>query len=287
MRKTLTLAAALLSSIALFAQPQAPQGGFPGGFPQGAPNAQRPQNAPRQAAVVPGQTPTSPKFEEYFEPVSTAFATPDEDGFIRRWVILEPIAKPNRSNTVFTDSYLREAFAKQYFKGQLSDVLPKDGKKEKVEVDVSPAPMGWVMPGQTVQQPEPKFEQRKLQWHAVDSKLFNVKLFRFAAGLQKDVYGVIFYMATVIECEEDIPNVRLAVGSNAGSMWWLNGEEVLIMSSDRRMVMDDCMSGRITLKKGRNVLWGGIINGPGMSDACVRFVDESGNPVKNLKIYSK
>ncbi|MCQ2176109.1 MAG: acetylxylan esterase [Bacteroidales bacterium] len=262
----------ILSCCCLFAQPQAPN---------------TPARPPRQAGIIPGQTPTSPKFEEYFEPVTTEFAVPDEDGFIRRWIILEPIAKPNRSNTVFTDSYLRDAFAHQYFKGQLSDVLPKDGKKETVEVDVTPAPMGWVMPGQTVQEPEQKFEKRKLQWHAVDSKLFNVKLFRFAAGLKKDVYGVVFYMATVIECEEDIPDVRLAVGSNAGSMWWLNGEEVLIMSSDRRMVMDDCMSGRITLKKGRNVLWGGIINGPGMSDACVRFVDESGNPVKNLKIYSK
>ena len=89
MRKTLTLIVALMGSIALFAQPQANGGAA---------------RQPRQANVVPGQTPTSPKFEEYFEPVATEFATPDEDGFIRRWVILEPIAKPNRSNTVFTDS---------------------------------------------------------------------------------------------------------------------------------------------------------------------------------------
>jgi hypothetical protein len=31
--------------------------------------------------------------------------TPDADGFIQRWLLLEPINKPNRSNTVFTDSY--------------------------------------------------------------------------------------------------------------------------------------------------------------------------------------
>lgn len=244
------------------------------------------QGAPRQAEIIPGRTPVSPTFEEYFDKVSTDFATPDEDGFIRRWVILEPISKPNRTNTVFTDSYLREAFSKQYFKGQLGD-LPKDGQKEKITVEVSQPVGGFPMPGQPVQIPEPKFEKRTLQWHAVDSKLFNVKLFRFAAGLKKDVYGVIFWMATVVECEEDIPNVRLAVGSNAGSMWWLNGEEALIMSSDRRMVMDDCMSRRLTLKKGRNIIWGSVINGPGMSDCCVRFVDEAGNPVKNIKIYCK
>ena len=245
------------------------------------------QGAPRQADIIPGRTPVSPTFEEYFDKATSDFATTDEDGFIRRWVILEPISKPNRSNTVFTDSYLRDAFSKQYFKGQLGNVLPKDGAKEKITVEVAPAAPAFFAPGQAPQMPEPKFEKRTLAWHAVDSKLFNVKLFRFAAGLKKDVYGVLFWMATVVECEEDIPNVRLAVGSNAGSMWWINGEEALIMSSDRRMVMDDCMSRRLTLKKGRNIIWGSVINGPGMSDCCVRFVDEAGNPVKNIKIYCK
>ena len=246
----------------------------------------QPGGGMRQPDIIPGQTPTSPAFEEYFQPAAEGAALPDNDGFIRNWVILEPIAKPNRSNTVFTDSYLRDVFSQEYFKGQLGE-LPKDGSKEKVVVDLTPQAPMWVMPGQTPEKPEPKFEKRKLQWHAVESKLFNVKLFRFASGLKKDVYGVIFWMATVVECEEDIPNVRLAVGSNGGSMWWINGEEALIMSSDRRMVQDDCMSRRLTLKKGRNIIWGSVINGPGMSDCCVRFVDEEGNPVKNIKIYCK
>lgn len=240
----------------------------------------------RQADIIPGRTPVSPTFEEYFDAAQAGAAAPDADGFIRRWVILEPISKPNRSNTVFTDSYLREVFSKVYFKGQLGE-LPKDGRKEKVLVEVAPEAPASFAPGQQPQTPGPKFEKRTLQWHAVDSKLFNVKLFRFASGLKKDVYGVLFWMATVVECEEDIPNVRLAVGSNAGSMWWINGEEALIMSSDRRMVMDDCMSRRLTLKKGRNIIWGAVINGPGMSDCCVRFVDEAGNPVRNIKIYCK
>lgn len=243
-------------------------------------------NGVRQPDIVPGQTPTSPTFEEYFHPATAEAAAPDEDGFIRNWVILEPIAKPNRSNTVFTDTYVREALTKQYFPGQLGE-LPKDGRKEKVVVDVTPAGPMWVMPGQPVVKPEPKFEKRKLQWRAVESNMFNVKLFRFAAGLKKDVYGVVFYMATVVDCPEEMTDVRLAVGSNGASMWWLNSEEVLLMSSDRRMVVDDCMSRRLTLKKGRNIIWGAVINGPGMSDCCVRFVDEAGNPVKNLKVYCK
>jgi hypothetical protein len=67
-------------------------------------------------------------------------------------------------------------------------------------------------------------------------------------------------------------------------MWWLNGEEAVILSGDRRRVMDDCASPRLTLKKGRNVIWGAVINGPGMSDFCCRFIDEAGKPVKNITL---
>ncbi len=92
---------------------------------------------------------------------------------------------------------------------------------------------------------------------------------------------------TVVNCEEDIPNVRLAVGSNSASMWWVNGEEALILSGDRRMVADDGASRRLTLKKGRNVIWGAVINGPGMSDFCARFLDEAGQPVKHITLSTK
>lgn len=275
--KRITLsAAAMLFTLAMFAQ-------APSGAPAGAPA--RP-SGPRQADVIPGRTAVSPTLEDYFTPATAEAALPDEEGFIRRWLLLEPIAKPNRSNTVFTDSYVRENLCKEYFKGQLTE-LPKDGQKLKVVVDVTPAPMGFVFPGQEPQKIEPKFEKRTLKWHALDSKLFNVKLFRFAAGLKTDVYGVIFYGCTVIDCPEAVENVRLATGTNGASMWWVNGEEAVIMSSDRRMVQDDCMSQRLTLNKGRNVIWFAVINGPGMSDMCARFVDENGKPVTSFTINTK
>lgn len=196
--------------------------------------------------------------DAYFRPSDSSGISPDDDGFIRRWLLLDPIDKPNRSNTVFTDSYLKEQFQKEYFAGQFTDV-PKAGKQEKVGTQV-------------------------LTWHGLDSERFNVKLFRFADLNQKQTYGVLFWCVTVIDCEEEIPNVRLAAGSNGASCWWLNGEEVLLLSGDRRMVEDDGMSSRLTLKKGRNILRCSVINGPGMSDFCVRFIDESGNPVRNYTI---
>lgn len=199
--------------------------------------------------------------EQYFLKALPEVSRPDDDGFIRRWMVLEPINKPNRSNTVFTDTYLRENFAKEYFAGQQT-MLPKDG--DKVTVD-----------GKT------------LAWHELEANRFNFKLFRFATGNELQEYGVLYWAVTVIDCPEEIENVRLAVGSNSASMWWVNGKEELLLSGDRRMVKDDGTSQRFTLKKGRNILRGAIINGPGMSDFCVRLINEKGEPVKNFTVTAK
>lgn len=207
------------------------------------------------------QKDTTRSIASYFSPATTAKKTPDSEGFIQRWLLLEPINKPNRTNTVFTDSYLRAAFAEKYFPNQLT-VLPKNGDKVKVG-------------------------NQELKWHALDSKNFNVKLFRFAYGLEKEIYGVLFWAVTIVDSPREMKDVRMAVGSNSASMWWLNGKETLLLSGDRRMVMDDVVSRRLTLNKGRNIIRGAVINGPGMSDFCVRFLDDKGEPVKDLNISHK
>ncbi len=192
----------------------------------------------------------------YFTPATSSPKAPDADGFIQRWLLLEPINKPNRSNTVFTGSYVRSAFNTEYFPNQFT-VVPHGGDKVKVG-------------------------DQELTWHALDSANFDAKLFRFASGLNKPTYGVLFWAVTVIDSPREMKNVRLAVGSNSASMWWLNGNEAVALFDDRRMVMDDVVSKRLTLNKGRNVLRGAVINGPGLSDFCVRFVDENGDPIKGI-----
>ena len=256
-------------------------------------------------SVVMGMKAQDLTLEDYFSrvPVNAEAVSPDNDGFIRRWMLLEPISKPNRGNTVFTDSYVRAAFDTVYYKDQKT-MLPKDGQKVKVVVPIEQQPkpqkQAKAKKGQTntgAQQAPPMDFRRfqplpqiptkmTLKWHALDSKRFNVKLYRFATGLNLQKYGIICHAVTVIYADEDM-EVRLAVGSNAASMWWLNSEEVLLLSGDRRMVKDDATSRRITLKKGANILRGNVINGPGMSDFCVRFIDEAGNPVKNIKVNVK
>lgn len=192
-----------------------------------------------------------------FQRVTPSATTPDRDGFLRRWLLLEPINKPNRSNAGFTGSYVRQALTTPYFPGQLT-AMPRDG--QVVRADAQP-----------------------LAWHAVESTAFNVRLFDFAKALGKPTYGVIFWAVTIVDSPREMRDVRMAVGSNSASIWWLNGQEAVGLFNDRRMVMDDVLSDRITLRKGRNVIRGAVINGPGLSDFCVRFLDANGQPITGIK----
>ena len=190
---------------------------------------------------------------KYFAPVTSAALRPDDQGYLRRWLLLEPIRQDIRSNVVFTDSYLQKAFSKEYFKGQMTR-LPRDGQQVRVG-------------------------NQRLKWHALDSENYNVRLFRFAERWGQQTYGSLFWAVTVIDSPREIRGVRLSVGSNGASSWWLNGDHVLTLEGDRRMVEDDARSGRLTLRAGRNILRCAVINGPGLSDFCARFLDDEGHAV--------
>jgi hypothetical protein len=205
---------------------------------------------------IPIQSDTTHTLSTYFTPATSAKKAPDAKGFIQRWMVLEPIKKNIQRNNIFTDNYLRTTLSADNFSNDFT-VIPKNGETVKVG-------------------------DQELKWYALDSKLFNFKLYRFSYGLNKPLYGVLFWVVTVINCPEEIKNVRLSAGCNSAGMFWLNGKEVLMLSGDRDMIMDNCTSTRLTLNKGKNIIRGAIINGPGMIDFCARFLDEKGEPIKNL-----
>lgn len=186
-------------------------------------------------------------------PVS-AEISPDADGFIRRWLILEPIP----SNTQLTDNAVKEAVRKEYFPNQLT-VIPRDGNKLTVNGE-------------------------ELTWHAVDSKEYNVNLYHFAYALNKPTSFVLFWAVTIVNCPEEMRDVRLAIGSNAASVWWLNGREIIGIYGDRQTVIDDGVSKRLTLGKGRNIIRCAVINGGGATDFCARFLDAGEKPMKGFTI---
>jgi lysophospholipase L1-like esterase len=185
-------------------------------------------------------------------PVS-ADRSPGDDGFIQRWLILEPIPANG-----LTDSAVQAAVKKEYFPDQLA-VIPRDG--DKVTVDGT-----------------------ELKWHAVDTNDYNVNLHYFAYGLGKPATNALFWAVTIINCPQETPDVRLAIGSNAASVWWVNGQEEIAIYGDRQTVIDDGVSKRLTLKRGPNVLRCAIINGGGATDFCARFLDAQDKPLKEYTI---
>ena len=88
----------------------------------------------------------------------------------------------------------------------------------------------------------------------------------------------------MVDAPRDIPGVRLAICSNAASVWWLNGEEVIGIYNDRQAVIDDGVSKRVTLRRGPNLIRASVINGGGATDFCARFIDEKGDPVRDFTV---
>lgn len=180
-------------------------------------------------------------------------ATPDSDGFVQRWLLLEPIAANG-----LTDSAVQAIVKKEYFPNQFT-IIPHDG--DNVTVGDS-----------------------QLTWHAVETKDYNVNLYHFARALGKPTSDVLFWAVTIVNCPREMRGVRLAIGSNAASVWWVNGKEVIGIYGDRQTVIDDGVSKRLTLNKGPNIVRAAIINGGGATDFCARFLDGEDKPLKGFTV---
>jgi len=192
-----------------------------------------------------------------YGPTLTAPATPARltaaDGFIQRWMLLEPIPVNG-----LTRGEVQGMVKKEYFPDQFT-VIPHDGDKETVG-------------------------NATLTWHAVDTKLYNVNLYHFAFSLNKPTSNILVWTVTIVNSPVEMHDVRLAIGSNAASVWWVNGEEVVGIYNDRQTVIDDGVSKRITLKKGPNVVRAAVVNGGGATDFCARFLDANDKPIKGLTV---
>jgi hypothetical protein len=185
---------------------------------------------------------------------TTSPKPPDAAGFLQRWLVLEPIKVGGQ----LTEAVVRPTIAKEYFANQLT-VIPRDGDTVTVGGD-------------------------SLAWHAIDTRGYNVNLFHFAYALNKPTSNVLFWAVTVVNAPREMADVRLAIGSNAASIWWLDGQEVIGLYNDRQTVIDDGVSKRVTLKKGPNVIRAAVINAGGATDFCARFLDGNDRPILGITV---
>ena len=175
----------------------------------------------------------------------------DAGGFIQRWLLLEPIRVP----------------------GQLTESAVRTAVDQDFPVTAAPLPHD----GQTL-----TVGDSQLTWHAVDTVNYNVNLYHFAYALKQPTSNVLFWAVTVVNAPRRMSGVRLAIGSNAASVWWVNGREATALYNDRQTVIDDGVSRRLTLNEGANVIRAAIVNAGGATDFCARFLDEQDRPITML-----
>ena len=175
----------------------------------------------------------------------------DAGGFIQRWLLLEPIRVP----------------------GQLTESAVRTAVEQDFPVTAAPLPHD----GQTL-----TVGDSQLTWHAVDTVNYNVNLYHFAYALNQPTSNVLFWAVTVVNAPRQMSGVRLAIGSNAASVWWVNDREATALYNDRQTVIDDGVSKRLTLNQGANVIRAAIVNAGGATDFCARFLDEQDRPITML-----
>ena len=197
-----------------------------------------------------GKAAARPPASSLTRPASPAMPA-GADGFIQRWLLLEPIRVPGQ----LTESAVRTAVETDF--PVPATPFPHDADKLTIG-------------------------DSELAWHAVDTLNYNVNLYHFAYALNKPTTNVLFWAVTVVNAPREMSNVRLAIGSNAASVWWVNGREAAALYNDRQAVIDDGVSRRLTLNQGANVIRAAIVNAGGATDFCARFLDANDRPIKTL-----
>jgi hypothetical protein len=170
--------------------------------------------------------------------------SPDEEGFIRNWLILAPIAIQSESGASEID--------RELIKGEAT-LKPKAG-------DTATA-------------------SSQLAWTAHQTSDYFID-FLASFGKQRGEYVAGYAVAYVIADEE--MKVTLALSTNDQGKVWLNGTPVFSFA-ETRVLEKDTDRVDVTLNKGQNVLMMKVINEVNNWQGCARFL-RAGAPVKNIRI---
>ena len=171
----------------------------------------------------------------------------DSEGYIRNWVMLAPIVLPEGAST--GDLLLREQIKNE------ASLRPKDGDTIKVG-------------------------SKELTWKNVTTP---TNFFDFNAILKSINDQSAGYMVAYLECEQDIPDVTMTVGSNDQARIYFNGVDIYAYTDARTLELDGD-KGRVTLKKGTNVIVFKVLNLQNSWQGAMRLTDKAGAPLKGVKV---
>jgi hypothetical protein len=176
---------------------------------------------------------------------------PDEEGFIRNWLVLAPLPFGGAQNGA-------EALGKQQIPDE-AKLKPKEGDKIKS----GDAELTW--------------KPYKSDSHLLD----------FNAFLGKETEDSIGYAVCYLVADREMKDLTMKTGSDDQAKVYLNGKEVFKNEEARPADKDQDSTPNLTLKKGVNVLVFKIVNEKEDWAGCLRFTDKDGKPVTDLKVTLK
>lgn len=171
----------------------------------------------------------------------------DPAGYIRNWIMLAPIALPEGAPA--GDLLLREQVKDE------ANLKPKAGDTINVR-------------------------GKELTWKNVTA---TTNYFDFNTVLNSLNDRAAGYMVTYVECDQDIPDVMMSVGSNDQGRIYFNGKDIYAVTDARPLEIDGD-KGKVTLKQGINVIIFKVINESNSWQGSMRLTDMAGKPLKGLKI---
>ena len=172
---------------------------------------------------------------------------PDADGYIRDWVMLAPIALAEGDSCA-------EALLKDLISNE-AKLRPKAGDKVKVG-------------------------GKELTWRNLAAA---TNYFDFNETLKSINDHVAGYAVSYVECDQDIPEVVLAVASNDQGRIFFNGVDIYAFTEPRPLMLD-ADKGKVTLKKGVNVFVFKITNEQNSWQGAMRLLTKAGAPLRGVRI---
>ena len=173
---------------------------------------------------------------------------PDEQGYIRHWLILAPIPLADGESGA-------DANGKEQIKGE-ARLTPKLGDKVTVG-------------------------GKELTWKKYEAKE-SVADFNDFLGAQTE--NSVGYLVCYLHAPADIAGLKLKMGSDDQAKVYLNGKEVLKCDNARPLTPDEDTAENITLKKGVNVLVFKIVNEGIDWSGTIRFLDKDDKPVRGFQV---
>jgi hypothetical protein len=197
---------------------------------------------------------------------------PDDEGFIRTWLVLAPLPYPVSDAVSEAETGTGEGLEEELAKELAKEQVPGEGKLRPKEGD------------------EVKVGDNTLTWkkHKSDSYLLDLAGFLEVEPVEgAETEHSVAYAVCYLVTSDKLDNLTLKIGSDDQAKVYINGKEVFKNEKVRPALKDQDSTPNVALEKGVNTIVFKILNWKYNWAGCLRFTDKDGKPIKNVEVRLK